>query len=391
MHDLLIRAVVTESFSFISFFSGEPAMLKHVFNRRAFTLIELLVVIAIIAILVALLLPAVQQAREAARRSECKNKLKQIGVALANYHDVFSVLPPGDNDANRSALTRTTYATTPVKNHTVHLFLLPYLDLASLSDEIDFNAATARNIYAAECTGGIAGGWPNKNSTPGPNGEPAPISTRVNAFLCPSDAAEGNLTVGDSNHYQLDNHGRTNYLPCGGSRGWSTNNSWSGCATTSRTMPNGTTGVRDRGVFGHQGAARMRDFSDGSSNTLAFGEVRQSIGTNTTPGIVNTAHSAAWAGYSWVSNFVSVHPDPNPNHINNVRYHINGARDVPGMTSSGATASVSHHGGAAASSHVGGAHFVLGDGAVKFLNENIDVNTYAYLHYISDGEIPGDF
>ena len=317
--------------------------------------------------------------------------MKQMGIALANYHDVFTMLPPGDIDANRSALVRGGNAGRLVKNHVVHLFLLPYVDQAGLYAEIDFDVATAPNRHS-DNTGGLAGGaWATNINNTGQPGQDRPLSAVVPAFLCPSDTAEGILNVtNNAAHYNVSG-GRTNYLPCGGSRGWSTNNSWHGTATNSRTLPDGRTGIRDRGVFGHNGAARFRDFEDGSSNTLAFGEVRQGIGNTSIPGIVNTHHSASWAGYSWISNFIVCHPHSNSTHINNIRYHINGQRNDPGYTSGGTTLLASHHGGAASSAHVGGAHFVLGDGAVKFLNDNIDVSLYATLHYIADGEVVGDF
>ncbi len=97
----------------------------HTLKKRGFTLIELLVVIAIIAILIALLLPAVQQAREAARRTECKNKLKQIGLALHNYHDVFGVFPPS-SFSNGARLSW-------------HVSILPQIDQAPLYNQIDFS------------------------------------------------------------------------------------------------------------------------------------------------------------------------------------------------------------------------------------------------------------
>jgi prepilin-type N-terminal cleavage/methylation domain-containing protein len=377
-------------------------MLRHVRKRRAFTLIELLVVIAIIAILVALLLPAVQQAREAARRTQCKANLKQIGIGLANYHDAFNGLPPGTLSANRvNDVTRANVrGTDAVKNHTALMLLLPYVDQAGLYQEIDFNQHSGEALHGDSAPNGLAGNpWasnPNNLGPDGVGGQEGPVHKIIPVFLCPSDNSAGLLSSGNNAHYKLDRHGRTNYLMGGGSRGWSVNH-WQSVSRSSRWMrPNGTGTnprllYRDRGVFGHNGAARIRDMTDGSSNTIAFGEARQGIGSDTIPGIVNTAHSSAWSAYSWVSNFVVCHPNENANHINNVRYHINGPRNVPGMTSGGNKLRVNHHGGTASSAHVGGAHFLLGDGAVKFLNENIGVAQYATLMYMADGELSGEF
>jgi len=375
-------------------------MLRHFLKRRAFTLIELLVVIAIIAILVALLLPAVQQAREAARRTQCKSNLKQIGIALANYHDAFNGLPPGTLCGNRvNDVTRANVrGTEAVKNHTALMLLLPYLDQASLYEEIDFDQHSGEALHGDSAPNGLAGNpWASNPNNIGNGVDPGPVHRVIAGFLCPSDNAVGLLSSGNNAHYKLDRHGRTNYLMGGGSRGWSVNH-WQSVARSSRWMrPNGTGTnprllYRDRGIFGHNGAARMRDMSDGSSNTIAFGEARQNIGSNTIPGIVNTNHSSAWSAYTWVSNFVVCHPNENANHINNVRYHINGPRNVNGMAGSGGGPTrVNHHGGTASSAHTGGAHFLFGDGTVRFLNETIGVAQYATLMYMGDGELVGDF
>jgi prepilin-type N-terminal cleavage/methylation domain-containing protein len=385
-------------------------MLRHVRKRRAFTLIELLVVIAIIAILVALLLPAVQQAREAARRTQCKSNLKQLGIALANYHDVHGILPPGDLSANsvdglNYGNQNNVPGTEPVKNHTALLLLLPFVDQAPLYEEVDFNLPTGGAIHPRSGAAGLAGGGYTGNvndvGADGPGGIEGPVHRIIAGFLCPSDTASGLLTRNsaghETQHYHTENHGRTNYLMGGGSRGWSTNRQWVHLSAASRELPTSEGyprgfRVRDRGMFGHQGAARYRDITDGTSNSIAMGEARQGVGTDTVPGISSSHYAAAWAAYSHVSNFVVIHP--HPNHVNNCRYHINGPRDVKDSGCGPGSANVDrvrHHGGAASSAHVGGAHFLMGDGATRFINDNIGVAQYAFLMYIADGEVLGDF
>lgn len=366
-------------------------------KKSGFTLIELLVVIAIIAILIALLLPAVQQAREAARRTECKNKLKQIGLALHNYHDTHGVFPPGViNPVTNNAAHVAFYGGQMAKNTPATVMILPFIDQAPLYNQFNFSLATGPATNGSGSTS-VIGGWPNANTPL--------IANEIPAFLCPSDSVQGTLLDVDNNEYSVTKAGdgnqgrgvgRTNYMMAGGSRGWPGNNLWSKCDQTSRTMPTGLTGVRDRGMFGFNGAARIRDIIDGTSNVFAFGEATQSIGATTIKGIVNTSHSSAWGAYSWVSNFINVHPDPptgtSPN--NNTRYAINGPRDTAGSTSGGTALTTtlrSHHGGAASSRHEGGAQFLMGDGAVRFVSENIDASTYAFLHYIGDGNVVGEF
>ncbi len=150
--------------------------------RRAFTLIELLVVIAIIAVLIALLLPAVQQAREAARRTQCRNNLKQIGLAIHNYFDTHKVLPPsrlsvgfvGWSYGNPTPKTPPLY-----QNATGWLMLLPYLDQATLFNKYNFNSAASWSyVYGAYAASEVLGD-PNSN---------APVTrTKLTALLCPSD------------------------------------------------------------------------------------------------------------------------------------------------------------------------------------------------------------
>ena len=146
-----------------------------VFRRRAFTLIELLVVIAIIAVLIALLLPAVQQAREAARRTQCKNQLKQLGIALHNYHDTHKVFPqqtygtqaaPGSNGSEWGG-------------NSVHTMLLPYIDQATVYNQYNLNMFS----YQA----------PNRSATPA-----GPGDTNIATFICPSDTNPPGVAPGQN-------------------------------------------------------------------------------------------------------------------------------------------------------------------------------------------------
>ncbi|MEZ6133148.1 MAG: DUF1559 domain-containing protein, partial [Planctomycetaceae bacterium] len=113
-------------------------MLVRQSRKSGFTLIELLVVIAIIAILIALLLPAVQQAREAARRTECKNKLKQLGLAFHNYHDTHNTFPAALYSSGRYNSAAYFSGNNTVKNVTGWQMILPYMDQAALYNQFDF-------------------------------------------------------------------------------------------------------------------------------------------------------------------------------------------------------------------------------------------------------------
>lgn len=365
--------------------------------RRAFTLIELLVVIAIIAILVALLLPAVQQAREAARRSQCKGNLKQIGVALHNYHDVHGCLPPAVVNSGQGGINHSTgspHQTT--LNHTGWIYLLPYLDQTPLYEAFDLNCATGavNNSSNGNCNGAWAGGartlmcgWPNANTPL--------VSTKISVLLCPSDdGADKLITIGDPNHYQLDNHAVTNYAFSAGGHGvgWSCTRYWNIYHTAASNLPDGRTGIPYRGAFGFNSNSKFKHFRDGTSNVMVVGEAMSTVTGNRAQAGRDGIHRVnVWAAHKHHGTFVVNHPNINANHINNARYHINGPVHVPGMTGSGGTPDIRHHWNVHSSIHTGGAHALMGDGTVRFLNESMDHSQYAVITRISSGESPGDF
>jgi prepilin-type N-terminal cleavage/methylation domain-containing protein len=338
-------------------------------QRNGFTLIELLVVIAIIAILIALLLPAVQQAREAARRTQCKNNLKQIGLAMHNYHDVHNQFPPGmifGGDMNNVIPAGQTYSL----NHTGWTLILPYIDQAPLYNQWNPNVASG----------------PAYRGTRNPLGDPAvnlPVtSTRLAVFTCPSEQRKDPVvyTGSETNRLILGEAAPTNYLLGGGS--YVEENSpyrTSNVFTATRQLPDPPSGLRVRaaGVFGNNASAGIEDLLDGSSNTIMVGETVQDK--------QSSSWRPTWGQGRRISTFGRVVPVVDPENANNCRYKING-RDNCHTANNNRSYAWSY-----SSNHVGGAHFLLCDGSTQFLSENIDYITFCFLNFVRDGQVVGEF
>jgi prepilin-type N-terminal cleavage/methylation domain-containing protein len=321
-------------------------------KRRAFTLIELLVVIAIIAILVALLLPAVQQAREAARRSTCKNNLKQYGLGLANYEET----------AGRFPGSTTGWGQRPQLGWQVRI--LPYMDQQNVYDDVDFNLNPA---YDTVMTDGRRA-----------------RQVQVKHALCPSDSGQD----------QLDgNWAQTNY---GGSLGPQRIPSANGACNIYMTPsvhyanPGGqsdhgnSTWDRDiAGAFGriHGGFDRAA-FTDGLSNTIMIGEILPACNDHRSGWWNYNGMGTAHAGMQVPLNTMTTCPN-----TQNAPYTPTGVPSTPNCSAMNNW----NFSWGFRSRHAGGAHFLMGDGTVHFLGEAIDYKIYQNLGQRTDGGEVGVF
>lgn len=331
--------------------------------RNAFTLVELLVVIAIIGILVALLLPAVQQAREAARRLQCVNNIRQLGLASHSYHAAQRSFPPG----------LTAHRTSDWHGNTMFAFLLPYLEEAALGDIWNYgnNAADALSNTMDPVTRTFT--------------QNAPSATVISSFLCTSDTLPENpvLLNWSSPGYARGWHGVTSYVGNGGTT--STYFRDPGMRSDGMffmTGPDSQPESFQRHLKPNQKPARIGKVKDGTSKTILFGERDHSDPYFDARLHETGSHSRyplhKWGAWGWTGG------GNGTTHVfASSRVNIN-YETLP--TAAGFT-SVNLRMSAFGSNHTGGANFTFGDGSTRFISDGIELVTLQALSTRSGSEI----
>lgn len=337
-------------------------------SRTAFTLIELLVVIAIIGILIALLLPAVQQAREAARRSSCQNNLKQLGLAMHNYHDAYNRFPPSNINTSASGSVCGSWQANP--GVTGMVMLLPYFDQSNIYNRYDFAYGTTRRAWTSP------GGVDNIND------ELHKITIPI--LACPSDPNlivqfTGSCTIVAGDWQTAGTQwGGINYVFCAGNP----------ASFDFRAANAAGQFFHDHGgLFQQNGNKGIRDALDGTSNTLAAGEVLWVDHFNNVASGNGKGGKPHWA--AGVTTQISFSTAGGINANWTAFATAPGTCRGPNTTAGSACGGARH--AALQSEHPGGAHVLMGDGAVRFLSENIDQALLNGLGTRAGREVVGEF
>lgn len=349
-------------------------------RRRGFTLIELLAVIAIMSVLISLLLPAVQQAREAARRTQCKNNLKQLGLALHNYEGSFGVFPMNGGSTGFSPQAR----------------ILPYVDQGNLQNLIDYSL----KVYTG----------PGGSQVPNPVFVPIFAQT-IPLLLCPSDPAPSQITASLGSPAQPYVMAGNNYM----------------ASTGSGTGTHYDDRSRTDGMFWINSNTKISDATDGMSSTVIMSESIRGDGTDatlpagTTPPFPYTKLLSAGSGTSpgtgpGYSSLGGGWPSPlvNPDLMSVLAVQTNwkgspagngrGTSWLRGLAhnvctngynspNSRAPDTTLHGTGffGPRSHHLGGAHVLFGDGNVRFLSDSINIAIHRAIHSRNGGEVVGEF
>jgi len=364
-------------------------------RKKGFTLVELLVVIAIIGILIGMLLPAVQQVREAARRTQCLNNMRQLGLACHNYHSAFMRFPPGCNwngtassDPQRGAPILGADQTDPERGGqrvAWGVFLLPNIEQGNLESQFSQSTAKWRTSWWAALRLASSAGGGTDVYLPG---------EVIPPFICPSDA-------GDDTNPAMTPSRAADFAANAGSLGKSNYVALAGAGDRGSDDPNAldsSIGMREFnepgfsaywGVFGKNSRTNIGQISDGTSNTFLLGE--RASRTNEDSGDNRELQpnvGAVWAG---VGN-------------RNADYPLGGARNSPvskdwavfGHMSSEDAANWSINGedtprGVGSSFHTGGANFSVGDGSTRFVSQDLNIGVLADLVRMSDGNVVSGF
>lgn len=314
-------------------------------RKKAFTLIELLVVIAIIAVLIALLLPAVQQAREAARRTQCKNNLKQLGLALHNYNDTHNKLPSNTVNPNRYGNPNDNCCAGSA-GFMVHI--LPFIDQAPMYNAINMNSLDYPMAYT---------------------GSPSYHTVSLPAFRCPSDTSPTQYNGNATSSYGPSTGPVVAWSRAAADIGGTACGIYAGNTFGNGGDGNGFSGAGLPGIAGRAGySARFKEITDGLSNTIFMGEARSECSDHMQNG---------WASgnSSWLSTTAPINFNSCPGSSGVGCAHVTNWETSMGFKSR----------------HVGGAQFLMGDGTVRFISENIDYRTYQRLGGRNDGEVVGEF
>ena len=348
-------------------------MISRPARSRGFTLIELLVVIAIIGVLIALLLPAVQSAREAARRSQCVNNMKQIGLAIANYESSVSSFPMGAVTYNNSTdVGQGCGGEGAARGHTMQALILPYMEQQNVYSSINFS-------HRAGSTFGSFGHSGQVNFTA--------FATRVNSFVCPTDFENGPVPSNYTNAYQ-----QTSYAPSCGT--WNVINYFYGCGDNSNYP--GKFEYPGNGPFDKSTAYKVASIRDGLSQTIFVGEFSKFV--NDPDEIMNfwNRYGLFLSGYAAENTLrqqgmATTVPKINANFFAGMWFD-----DLPPGTSDDSDykawlnnpqAYLNYGQLGFRSLHPGGANMLFGDGSVRFLKETTAQPVLMALGTRNGGEV----